>query len=995
MLSPVERLGLTGASLDNRVCRAVHELSDATLARIATRLRDDAVANEIIYERGAMPEAVRIMLRPLLAMPQQLDYVEHVCLAINEALKRLPELYLEDPDVRRAVAITPEEDEWLRSSWTANHRLANPVYGRLDAVCDFTGASWQDSLRFLEPNLSGIGGIHFAPLAEQLVMRDVVPTLLTYDPELRIELPRDQRDLFVQVLIDHARAIGCERACVAFVEPKYVHEGPKEQSVLSQHVADRHGLDIVHVDPRELRVVGDEVRFQDKRVDLVYRDYELRDLIALERELGRPLSAMRQLFRQNRVISSLVGDFDHKSCWELLTDETLTERYFTTHQRRVFRRHILWTRVVRDRQTTLPQGEVSDLLDYARLYREQLVLKPNRGYGGTGVTMGAATSAADWDRLIDQAASLADDPVRSWVVQAAARLPVHEFPVVADDGQVFLEPFYAVLGFASTENGLGTLCRVSQKQVVNVAQHGGLAAMLVAYPPPDVRAPKRAKSTVTDASQALRRQVVELRHLDQTIGLLNWDEETMMPPAARAERGGQLATLEGLRHRLLTSSRLGDLIEEVAAQRAAGDDPRWADELPILGRQRRMAMALSNELVRAFAETKSRALGAWEVARQKNLYSEFAPALAAVLALVRERASALATGDGSYDALLDEHEPGLTKARLDPVLGNLQERLVPLVRAWAERSRVDGGRSRQPRVSETTQVEFCRRLLAGVGFDITRGRLDRSTHPFTLAAGPNDIRMTLRVDELNPSSAILATLHEGGHALYDQGLSAGDADSLLGEAPGMALHESQARLFENHVGRSLAFWERWCPLLASLAGESTNSIRPEVFHAAVNRVRPGANRVRSDEVTYHLHIVLRYELERALLAQEIPVDELPAIWNQRSAELLGVVPASDLDGVLQDVHWSAGMFGYFPSYTVGSLYAAQLAESYGGEWRIETEIEEGDLSVLLSWLREQVHEVGHRKSAEHIMRDTTGGELDAGAYFRHIESAQARLADAP
>lgn len=533
MLSPAEKLGLSGATLDNSVRRAMNHVSDAALKRVADRLRSNAEANSVVYERDGVAEPVRIMLRPLLAMPEQINYVDHVCLKLAEALKQLPALYLEHAEVRRILAITPDEEAWLRATWTPQHQRLNPIYGRLDAVCDFTAAGWQDSLQFMEPNLSGVGGIHFAPLAEQLVMRDVIPTLLAHDPDLDLSLPRDQRDLFLQVLIDHARAVGRSSCQLCFVDPKYIHEGPDEQTVLGQFLSERHGLVIKHADPAELRVVGDEVYFEDVRVDVVYRDYEIRDLVARERELGQPLDAMRLLFRQNRVVSSIVGDFDHKSCWELLTDEALAERFFSDEERRLFRRHVLWTRLVRDCRTTLPHGKTGDLLEYAREYREQLVLKPNRGYGGTGVTMGMATDPGDWDRLLQQAVQLADDPQMSWVLQAATRLPVHNFPVIGPNGQVFEEPFHAVMGFAPTENGLGVLCRVSQKQVVNVAQHGGLAALLVAHPPSELRLRKRTMAVAEGVEQALRSQIAELRHLDQTIGLLGWDEETTLPVAGR------------------------------------------------------------------------------------------------------------------------------------------------------------------------------------------------------------------------------------------------------------------------------------------------------------------------------------------------------------------------------------------------------------------------------------------------------------------------------
>jgi carboxypeptidase Taq len=981
VLSPAEALGLTGATLEARIRRAANHVSDTTFARIAERLRADARANEMIYEHEGVQEPIRLMLRPLLVMQEQLSYVHHVCLQLIEALKRLPDLYLGDERIRKIVAITPEEERWFHDTWTKDHSRFNSIYGRLDAVCDFTGANWQDSLHFMEPNLTGVGGVHYAPVAEQLLMRDVLPTLLAHDPDLVVELPRDQRDLFVQVLIDHARAIGRDSCQLCFVEPKYVADGPPEQSVLSQFLSHQLGLTIAHADPRELRVEGEEAFYEDLRIDVVYRDYELRELIALEREIGHPLEAMRLLFRQNQVVSSIVGDFDHKSAFEILTDPELSERYFGADDRRLFRRHVLWTRLLADRHTTLPHDQQGDLLDYARKNRELLVLKPNRAYGGTGVMLGAATSQSEWEQALQNAALTAGDPEQSWVVQTATRLPVHEFPVVGPDGRVFGEPFYAVMGFAATENGLGTICRVSQKQVVNVAQRGGLAAVLEAEAPAELRIPKRPISRSENLEQSLRKQLSELCHLDQTIALLGWDEETMLPNAGRTERGGQLATLEGIRHAMLVSDRLGDLVEEVAAQSEGNE--RLARELFLLRRLRRQALALPPELVRQFANARSQALGAWEEARAKDSYAIFAPAFEELVAILRERAGALAGGGDPYDALLDEHEPGMSRARLDPVLDEVRKALVPLVRSAQPAS---DGVLRGRKFVEAGQWELSRQLLAAIGFAFERGRLDRSTHPFSLLAGLNDVRLTIRVDESNLSEAVLAALHEGGHGLYDQGFDPGDRDTLLAEAPSMGLQESQARLWENHVGRSRAFWDYAFPHLQKLFPDAVSGLDAEPFYRSVNLVRPGVNRVAADEVSYHLHIVLRYELEVALISGLLGVRDLPQVWNERSTSLIGATPASVREGVLQDVHWSMGMFGYFPTYTLGSLYAAQLAETYAREHPLEDEIRRGEFGGLLFWLRSNIHRPGHRFSAEDLIESATGKRLDAAAFFRHIET---------
>ena len=982
ILSPSETLGLAGASLDSRSKNAARHISDATFVRLAQRLKRDAFDSEIVYERDGVRDAVRIMLRPLFALHDQLTYVHHVCLQLTEALKRLPGLYLSDPDVRAIMRVSEEEERWLREMWTPAHARNNPIYGRLDAVCDFASQGWQDTLKFMEPNLSGVGGIHFSPIAEQLVMRDLVPTLVAHDPGLQIEMPQDQRDLFVQVMIDHARAIGRPDCQLCFIEPKYEHDGPDEQSALSRYLSERHGLVITHADPRELSLKNGEVYYGDTRVDVAYRDYETRDILELEREGGKPLEAMRTLFRENRIVSSIVGDFDHKSGFELLTDPLIAEKYFSPDDVRLFERHVLWTRVVSGRKTTLPNRTSGDLLEFIRKNRETLVLKPNRAYGGEGVALGAGTSQAEWEKLLSDAASKAGDPNLSWVVQAATRLPVVEFPVVGNDGRVYGEPFYAVMGFAPTDNGIGCLCRVSQKQVVNVAQHGGMAALLVAEPPKDLRSPRRSQARDESVRAALRAEIAELRHLDAAITLLNWDEETYLPPRARDERGEQAGTLEAIRHARLVSDRLADLMEE-----AAGDgDAALARELFLLRRERKSALAVPESLVRALAEARSHAFAAWEEARALDSFAPFATPLAQVLKLVRERAQCLGDGPEPYDALLDEYEPGMTRSRLDPLLSELRDRLVPLAADAAAKTARNAQILSGRRFEASGQWELSRRALEAIGFDFARGRLDPTTHPFTMQAGVHDVRVTSRVDEADLPNGLLATMHEGGHALYDQGFADADAGTLLAEGASSGLHEGMARLWENHVCRARAFADFLMPHLKELFPSASADLDAEKFFRGINVVQPGTCRTRADEMTYHLHIVLRYELETALISGALAPDDLPGAWRAKSKALLGIVPDGDKDGVLQDVHWASGLVGYFPTYTLGSLYAAQLVETYCEKNDLEAEIRNGNFSGLRGFLAKNVYEKGHHFAAEDIVTRATGKGIDTGAFFRYLES---------
>jgi len=988
MLTPSEQLGLAGAALEARVRQAVNYIPDSTLAHVAKRLADDARTNEVVYAHNGVLETVRIMLRPLLVMPEQVSYLHNVCSRIMSALARFPDLYARDAEIRRVLPLADDERAWFDEVWHPLHHVAQTLYGRLDALCDFTSARWQDSLLFMEPNLSGVGGLHFGPLAETLVMRDVVPTLMGYDPSLSIELPRDQRDLFLQVLLDHARAIGRSGTNLCLVEPKYVAEGPEEQSHLVAYFRAHRNIELTHADPRELRLVGDEVYYEDTRVDVAYRDYELRDLLALEAEHGQKLDAIRALFRQNRVVSSIGGDLDHKSCWEVLTTDELAARYFSIAERQMFRRHVLWTRIVSDRRTETPDG-VLDLPRYAREHREDLVLKPNRGYGGAGVHLGASVSQSEWDRLLDRALAEQHDPHRQWVVQAAGALPVHLFPVLDERGRKHEEPFYAVMGFATTDHGLGIIARVSQKQVVNVAQRGGLAAVLVGHPPADLASTTRSPVHADRARHELRAATSKLRDLDAVIRLLEWDEETYRPAGAAEKRASQLAVLEGLRHELLAGDRLGDLIAAVGALSESSAADRA--ELKLLERLRRAAVALPESLVTAFAETRSHCLAAWEEARREDDFSVFAGPFGALLKLMRERAEALRISNDLYDGLLDEHEPDMRRARLEPLLMSMGNRLRTLVPELAERTQRFANLLPRAAFDEHRQREFCATLLADMGFDFERGRLDRSTHPFTMMVSEDDVRLTIRSRADDPVRSIFATLHEGGHALYDQGFPRALHGTLLADAPSMGAHEAQARLWENHVGRSAAFWMRYFETLQELFPGALAGVDARSFHRAINVVTPGVNRVAADEATYNLHILLRYELEIALLGGDLAVTDLPAAWDERQRHYLGIAASTPREGCLQDVHWALGEFGYFPTYTIGNLYAAQLIDAYTREHDLEAEIARGDLTSLRGWLRQNVHAHGATLDAAALMQRVTGHGLDTEPFFRRLEQRVAAL----
>jgi hypothetical protein len=478
MLTPAEELGLSGLSLASRVRKAFYQIPEPALVALIQSIREESYRRHLIYLRDGEWDTIRVLPCPITALPEQMAYIHYVSLTVQNALKRLPEIYMQDSAVRDLLRISPEEEEWLWKSWGPSQRENNPVFGRLDAMVDFISPMWKDSLRFLEPNLSGIGGLHLVPTAEQILAELVLPILQAQDGQLQLQIGQDIRELLMQEVLDHLEAIGRPARNICFVEPKYAGSGPDEQEALVQYFHDRYGMRIMHADPAELTVRDGEVYYEGNPVDLAYRDYPVSDLIDLERQ-GVDMEPMRTLFCQNRIISSITAELDQKSCWEVLTDPQFMQRYFSSDERQIFRRHVLWTRLLSDRRTLLPDGRTASLLDYVRREHEVLVIKPNRAFGGEGVVIGHGLPRADWESAVDRA--LADK--ETWVVQQLASIPVHEFPVLGPDGWIHIEPFYTVMGFAPTKYGVATLGRASQKHVVNVAQRGGMCVVMLGRPP--------------------------------------------------------------------------------------------------------------------------------------------------------------------------------------------------------------------------------------------------------------------------------------------------------------------------------------------------------------------------------------------------------------------------------------------------------------------------------------------------------------------------------
>ena len=484
MLTPAEELGLAGMSLASRVRKAFFKIPEPDLLTLMDRIRDESARRHVVYLRDGQTEVIRVWPCPITVLPDQLAYIHYVTLTILNALKRLPDLYMQDFAVREVLKLPADEEKWLWDSWGPSQRENNPVFCRLDAMVDLVSPMWKDSLRYVEPNLTGIGGLHLIPTSERIVAELVPPVLEEHDPELQLELGRDVRELLIQDLLDHLQAINRSGQNICLVEPKYAGSGPDDQAELARYFHSRHGLKIFHADPAELSVQGDDVVYNGEIVDVVYRDYGVPELLDLERK-GTNVEAMRLLFKQNRVVSSIAADLDQKSCWEILTDAQFTQKYFSAEDRQVFRRHILWTRIVSERRVQLPDGHTGELIPFIRRERESLVLKPNRAYGGEGVLLGHLVDPATWESALERALK---DPQR-WVVQRLASIPVTEFPVVGPDGKVHFEPFYTVMGFAATKYGVALMVRASQKQVVNVAQRGGMCVTMIGRPPAQLHGP--------------------------------------------------------------------------------------------------------------------------------------------------------------------------------------------------------------------------------------------------------------------------------------------------------------------------------------------------------------------------------------------------------------------------------------------------------------------------------------------------------------------------
>ena len=478
----------------------------------------------------------------------------------------------------------------------------------------------------------------------------------------------------------------------------------------------------------------------------------------------------------------------------------------------------------------------------------------------------------------------------------------------------------------------------------------------------------------------------KIGRLGSALSLLGWDQETLMPGGGAPGRAEAIGELTEIVHRLSSSAEYGDRIS--AAEDALGE--ATGDHVPALVREVRRSYErnckVPAELAEEIARTSSESLAAWKEARTKNEFSIFEPFLEKMFSLRRREAEAIGGKDDLYDILLDEYEPGCSCAEIERCIAAVKPALVELLGEIGAKSQAAPRHFLEGAFTREQQEAFARHVIGAIGFDFDRGRVDVSAHPFCSGIhSPGDVRLTTRYADDNMEMALFGLMHEAGHGIYEQGLDPEWRGTPVGSAVSMGIHESQSRLYENMVGRGRSFWNYFYPALEEHYGDRFDGVSLDEFLRAINRVEASLIRVEADEVTYNLHIMLRFEVERALLAGDLAPRDLPGLWNEKSKAFLGLEPPSDSDGCLQDIHWSFGAVGYFPTYFLGNLYAAQFYRAASETIPdLEGKISKGELAPLREWLGTNVHQPGSVYPAPELCERVTGKPLDPQVFLDYL-----------
>jgi len=472
----------------------------------------------------------------------------------------------------------------------------------------------------------------------------------------------------------------------------------------------------------------------------------------------------------------------------------------------------------------------------------------------------------------------------------------------------------------------------------------------------------------------------DVSYIDQAISLLSWDQETYMPSGAVMDRAGQMSTFSAIYHRRITDPEIGKLVGELGNAALPEGESAIVREI---ARAYKRKTALPESFVKEMATETSLGQHAWQGARAKDDFSIFKPHLERILELKKREAEYVGYSDRPYDALLDDFEPYMRSRDVDALFSSLRGKLVDIARRISE-SGIQPDESPVTRgYKKELQERFCLHLAKTLNFDFERGRLDISAHPFT-SGTRRDVRITTRFDEKDLRNSVFSTIHETGHALYEQGYSEENYLTPLAEAVSLGVHESQSRFWENIVGRSKPFWKFMLPSLKKHF-PTMKGVKLDQFHSAINIVKPSLIRTESDEVTYNLHILIRFEIETAMLEGKVSVDEIPSVWNEKYEKYLGITPPNNTKGCLQDIHWSMGLMGYFPTYTLGNLYSAQIhAAMLKDIPEFDSLVASGQFMPILNWLRERIHRKGKLYPPRELIQRATGSAPDEEFYVNYL-----------
>lgn len=486
-------------------------------------------------------------------------------------------------------------------------------------------------------------------------------------------------------------------------------------------------------------------------------------------------------------------------------------------------------------------------------------------------------------------------------------------------------------------------------------------------------------------------RVKDIHKIGAIQGHLGWDQETIMPAKGSEARSEIMSWLAKEQHGRITDIELANLIAQLESDETLNPDQRA--NVREVRRRYDKAVKLPSEFVAEFALARSKALVAWQEARAESDFTKFKPHLAKLITMTNQKIDYYGVEDTRYDVLLDEYEFGMKVSDYDPLFAGLKSKLVPLLQQIMAAKKItpDPTLPSEMTFPVDAQTEFCKLVSAATGFDFEAGRMDASTHPFSAGLWPGDTRFTTRFDEKDPFSCLYAVMHETGHALYEQGLDANHSFTPRGDAVSLGVHESQSRFWENQVGRTPAFWKVVLPWFKEYFPDSPDWT-PDELNKIANCVEPGFIRVEADEVTYNLHIMLRYELEKKIFNDGLSVDDIPNTWNEMFAEWFGIEVPEDRLGCLQDIHWSMAAFGYFPTYTLGNLYAAQLLDAMGEELGdIDTIVESGEWQPMLDWLRANIHQQGSKLSPSELIQSATGKPPTPTPFINYVERKYGEL----